>query len=231
MNDSKKSDINKTTRKQTEALILLVFKSVLMDETRKSIGNSTSYTSRGQTIMRKKKKPRNPRTLKQQKQRLRMKTLAKLGKVFAQILSVSFPGRSIRLNPENCFTSLNQKAVVVSDDLEVTVLYEQLQLGEDRRELPRSITAELDAENRTLTFTFGQQQFFRHAANDDMFYAQIVETGLMDSEFVPLCKRNESDPVTVSLPEGWDCTRLAVYVIAVANDGRSASKSRYMPLD
>ena len=231
MNDSKKSNMNKTTKKQREALILLVFKSVLMDETRKSIGNSTSYTSRGQTIMRKKHKPKNPRTLKQRKQRLRMKTLAKLGKVFGQVLSMSFPGRNIRLNPENCFTSLNQKAVEINDELEVTVLFDRLQLGEDRRELPRHITAVLDKEERTLTFTIGQQQFFRHAANDDMFYAQLVEKELMDSELVPLCKRSENDPITVNLPEDWDCSQLAAYVIVVANDGRSASKSRYMPLE
>lgn len=55
-------------------------------------------------------------------QRLRMKTLVDLCAVYEPVISIGFPQRERKYSPDNMFVKLNQKAVAVSEQMEVALI-------------------------------------------------------------------------------------------------------------
>ena len=73
---------------------MAIFKSTAFSKLRNSFGNLTTCRSKGQNIVKEKVTTVfNPRTLAQQMQRLRMKTLVDLCAVYEPVISIGFPQR------------------------------------------------------------------------------------------------------------------------------------------
>ena len=115
---------------------MAIFKSTAFSKLRNSFGNLTTCRSKGQNIVKEKVTTVfNPRTLAQQMQRLRMKTLVDLCAVYEPVISIGFPQRERKYSPDNMFVKLNQKAVAVSEQMEVAVDYAQVLVAKGNRRL------------------------------------------------------------------------------------------------
>lgn len=205
---------------------MAIFHSTVCKKLRKSFGTVTACRLMGQNILRDKVTDvRNPRTLPQRQQRERMKTLVELAAVFAQPTTLGFPQRPQKQNPDNQFVQLNMGAVEVSDELEVTVNYEQILVSKGNRALPE-VDVTLDTENSVLQFTLAEEDVLRHAADDDMLYTVLLEQKLKRAKLFPVCKRKGAETTTINLPAKWDASQLLVYVFMLSKDRQNASVSK-----
>lgn len=204
-----------------------IVESSFLDEIRNSMGNSTYCTLHGKTIQKRKVKKNRSKTLPQQKQRLRMKTLIELFDVYESAVERGFPQRPIDHSPFNAFIKANQDAVEVSDELEVTVSYEKVVFSMGKREVPET-TVTADNEAGTLTFVHEVEEFGKHAEPTDMLYAVLVEKQKRRSKVFPLNTRKESQAVTITLPKGWSMDNLEMYVFVLSANKHKASKPLYL---
>lgn len=212
-------------------ILLAVFKSAIFDEIRNSVANVTTYRSNGQNIMKKKMtKIKNPRTLKQRKQRTHFPTLVELADVFTQAIALGLVSRPVRLTAANYFAQLNKKTVSVDDKLEVTIDYSAIQISKGKRAMPEEITTTLDAEKRELTVELVAEEFVNHAADDDEFYCFVLEKKRKKTKLFKLGQRSSLTPSPLVLPGKWDISaeNLAIYVFCVSQDGKRASNSVYL---
>lgn len=207
---------------------MAIFKSTAFSKLRNSFGNLTTCRFKGQNIVKEKvTEVFNPRTIAQQMQRLRMKTLIGMCDVFAPVIDVGFSQCDVKMTPDNLFVQLNQKAVAVSEDLEVTIAYDQVVVSKGSRRLP-AVTVTLDAEGNQLVFTHEAEKLERRSADDDRLYAAVLERGLQKLRLFPLNERKDTAAVNVPLPEGWGEMNLEVYVFIRSKDGRQSSNSKYL---
>ena len=196
-----------------------------------SMAENTYYRSRGKNIVKVKIDTNNSRTLKQQQQRAKMRTLIPLCKALNTPIHAGFPERPTDFSAWNAFVSLNVGHVSVTEDLEVTVSYPDVLCAQGRWiKLPRTMSVSADAEMRSLTFTHAAEENGTMRYGDDMLYAMVVDTDLQDAELYELNARNNSEPVMITLPDDWDMDALAVYVFALTADKKKASNSKYMEI-
>lgn len=166
----------------------------------------------------------NPRTLPQQVQRQKMKTLTRLSRVFAPVIRVGFPERERSDTAFNAFTSINMPAVEVSDDLKVTVHYDRLLCSNGSRILPE-VTATKDVEKRELVFSHEEAGFSIDVLPDDMLYAVLFSKEKNVMRLYPLNRASETAAVTVTPPDSWDMTQIVAYVFALSENRHYASPS------
>lgn len=205
---------------------MALFKSTAFSKLRKSFGNLTTCRSRGQNIVKEKvSEVFNPNTISQQVQRNRMKTLVELGGVYAQPIGLGFPKRPREYSPDNMFVQLNKEAVEVSDELKVTINYKDIIVAKGNRELPQ-VSVTLDTETSTLVFTVDQEESVRHAADDDVLYAAVLEQNLKRVKLFQVCERKTTTLESINLPAKWATDQLLVYVFMLSKDGKNASMSR-----
>lgn len=204
---------------------MAIFKSTAFSKLEKSFGNLTACRSRGQYIVKEKvSKVHNPKTIPQQMQRKRMAKLVELCELFDPAIAIGYPSRPATHSIDNQFLHLNQQAVEVSEKLVVTVDYEKIIVAKGNRKLP-DITVTADSENNQLTFTAIAEKFARHAADDDRFYAAILEQNRMKLKVFPLNERESTEPAVVEIPNGWNVENMTIYVFALSKDGKQASRS------
>lgn len=208
---------------------MAIFKSTAFSRLVKSFGNLTAYRSRGRNIVKEKVTDvRNPNTLEQQKQRLRMSTLVELAGICSQPIALGFPQRPVEQTPENCFVQVNKDVVTVDEELVKTILYEKLIVSKGNRALPEEIHVALDEENAQLEFQIKSEEFVSHAAADDLFYAAVLEKQKQRMKLFPLGARKTMESVSVTLPGNWLTQQLAIYVFVVSKDRMHASTTRYL---
>lgn len=206
-------------------------KMLLVTEVSKSSekADTTFYMQNGDKYFRSKIDKNTSKTLKQQMQRLAFGEKGRIAKALQRVLAVSIPKPGKGLSPSNVFMRINDGLVTVNEDLEVTVNYPELQLGNrDDRDTPEGVTVTANSEEHSLTFSHGAEEFGSYAEPTDKLYAALYNPVLQRSELYELCTRAETEPVTVSVPSRWEMGDVHVYVFAVSEDGRSSSYSEYL---
>ena len=207
-----------------------IFKMPFMHRLEQSMAENTYYRSRGKNIVKVKIDSNASNTLKQQQQRLKMQTLIPLCKALNTPIHSGFPERPQDFTAWNAFVSANVAHISVTEDLEVTVEYENLRVAEGSLEVLEDITAVAEAETHSLIFTHAAEDYGYGSEPTDMLYAVVLEKRLMRSRLFPLNTRNDSEPASVQIPEKWDMENLEVYVFFLSEDGRKASNSTYVTL-
>lgn len=219
------------TKVKTILICMAIFKSTAFSRLRKSFGNLTTCRSKGKNIVREKVTDvKNPRTLKQQKQRARFVVLVDLSGVFSPAVVLGFVTCPEECTPENFFVHLNQNMVEVSDDLEVTVDYEHLVLSKGKRAVPSEMSVSGDAESHVLIFTIVAEEFMSHSAPDDEFYAVVLEKEKKEVKVELLGERADISTLQIEVPGKWDMEQLAIYVFVLSKKHDKSSKTVYLPL-
>ncbi len=207
-----------------------IIKMPFIHRIRKSMGDNTYYRSRGQNVLRTKIDKNASNTTLQQMQRLKMKELTSLCKAFNSTIEVGFPGRPVTNTQWNAFCSANQNAVNVNEKLVVTVDYEKLVVAKGSREVVEDMTVMMNEADHELTFTHDVGDFGYGAEPTDVVYVAVLEKERMRSKLFRLNTRNDDSSTTVTLPTTWNMKQLAGYVFVLAENGKSASDSVYLPI-
>ena len=105
---------------EEQSYCFAIFKMPFMHRLTQSMAENTYYRSRGKNIVKVKIDTNNSRTLKQQQQRAKMRTLIPLCKALNTPIHAGFPERPTDFSAWNAFVSLNVGHVSVTEDLEVT---------------------------------------------------------------------------------------------------------------
>lgn len=194
--------------------------------------DTTFYTQNGGKFFRSKIDSNTSNTLKQQMQRKRFGELGRICKALRRVLDVSMTRLVQGVSPSNEFMRINDQLVTVSEDLEVTVDYPVMQLGNhDDRDLPEQITVTADADAHTLTFTHGAEEYGAYAEPTDRLYAALYNPALRRSVLCELNTRGDTEPVTVNVPSRWEMSDVQVYVFVLSEDGRYGSLSEYVSVE
>lgn len=117
----------------------------------------------------------------------------------------------------------------VSNNLLVTVDYSEIRVAKGNRELP-PVMVRMDAESSELSFTWVQEDFVRHAADDDQLYAVILEQELKKAKVFLLGERKGTEPSKIVLPSDWKPDRVVLYVFILSKDRKNASMSKFMTI-
>lgn len=209
------------------------YNTAITEDITKSISHQTLCKWKGLNVAKKKISANSSKTIAQQMQRKRWAKAFELNVLFAPASEVGFPERKPTESYHNAFMAANgnERAIPVSEDLEVTVSYPDVLCAQGRWiKLPRTMSVSADAEMRSLTFTHAAEENGTMRYGDDMLYAMVVDTDLQDAELYELNARNNSEPVMITLPDDWDMDALAVYVFALTADKKKASNSKYMEI-
>lgn len=210
---------------------MAIFESAAFTKLRKSFGNLTTSFSRGRNILRiKTTTVKNPRTIDQQMQRARLKMLVQLSSAFRPAIQLGFPERPVVETPYNTFVRVNSEAVEVSEELEVTVGYENLLCSQGTRKVPE-IRAEYDTESHHLIFTHIAGSYGPDADAEDRIYAAIYEKTKNAMEVYPLGIRKDTEPSTVNLPSDWNTDNLVIYVFVLSKNKRIASATQCIQME
>lgn len=204
---------------------MAIFESAVFTRLRKSFGNVTTCMNRGLKVLKTKVTFVNdPKTIAQQKQRLRMRKLVDLSVVFAAASKLGFPRRQDGETPYNAFVRKNKAAVNVSDELEVTIDYEHLACSDGTLQVP-GMSVEKKAETHQLTFSHTVTEYEVDALPDDVIYTAVYEKNRNKVRLYRLDKVSDTEPVTISLPENWDLDQVVIYVFTLSNNKHTASKT------
>lgn len=209
-------------------IILAIFKMPFMHRLTKSMAENTYVHSKGKNII-KTKIDRNPsKSLKQEKQRLRMKVTVDLCKLFDPVIHMGFPERPISHTEWNAFNSASQAAVTVTDELEATVDFEAIRVAKGSLVVVEEIRVVKDVEAHSLTVSHLVETFGYGMNKDDVLHIVVVEQEKMRSRVYPLNERQDEKPATVTIPSSWEMENLAVYVFMLSANGRKASNSVFV---
>lgn len=204
---------------------MAIFESAVFTRLRKSFGNVTTCVNRGLNVLKTKITFVNdPKTIGQQKQRLRMRKLVELSVVFAAASKVGFPRRQDGETPYNAFVRKNKTAISVSDELEVTVDYEHLACSDGTLQVP-AITVEKKAETHQLTFSHTVTEYEADALPDDVIYAAVYEKNRNKMRLYQLDKVSDTEPVTITLPDNWDLDQMVIYAFTLSSNKHTASQT------
>lgn len=199
-------------------------------ETSNSVDKLTFCNVRGRNVVRTKIQKNPSKTLPQQKQRYRWSLLQNLDLLFDAAILIGFPSRPEEFTVHNAFIKTNARCITVTDELEATTDYSKIVCSDGRLSNP-NLSVTLSHEEGSLTFARTAKRFGPRQKPTDEFYAFIVEKALQESQLIPLGTREDTKPTTVTLPAEWDYAELAVYVFAVSADKRTASRSKFLPLE
>lgn len=210
---------------------MATFKLPFMYHLTKSMGDATFCRTKGQNVAKAKIDKNTSNTVEQQIQRQRVKTMTELCKAFDEVIHTGFPKCKKGLTEWNVFSSINMDAIQVDDKLTATIDYERIQVSNGNRRVVEELTVVPDAENHTLTFTHGKEDYGYGAAPTDMLYVAILEKKKMRSKVFPLNTRDDDSAVTITLPSGWDMASLEGYVFVLTENKKAASDSIHFPIN
>ena len=197
---------------------------------RDSAGEQTFYQLNGQNIAKMKIDSNTSRSEAQVKQRLIWKRVSEFTGLFREASVIGFPKRDRRLTPDNAFVQASIAAVTAVSTTETSVDYAKLACAKGWLKTP-TVSVELNAEQHSLVFSVKPEYFGARRKATDRVYALVLEKEAMESELCSLGTREGGASVTFQLPEDWEGDSLAVYVFAVAEDGKTASDSKYVDVD
>lgn len=209
---------------QLKFIITAIFESAVFARLRKSFGDVTICVTHGMNILKTKVTFVNdPKTIGQQKQRLRMRKLVELSVVFA-VSKLGFPRRQEEETPNNAFVRKNKETVKVSDELEVTVDYERLSCSDGTLQVP-GISVEKKTETRQLTFSHTVSEYEVDALPDDVIYVAVYEKSRNKARLYQFGKVSNTESVTITLPENWDMDQVMIYAFTLSNNKHTASQT------
>lgn len=209
---------------------MAIFKMPFMYKLTQSMADNTYCRTRGKNVVKTKIDTNSSNTEKQQVQRLKMKQLMQLCKVFNAAIRVGFPGRPRDYTSWNAFVSANGEVVLVDDKMSVTINYDRILVAQGSREVVEGVTVVKDADAHTLTFSHEAEDFGYGAEPTDVLYAVVLEKQKLRSKLFRLDTRKDDTPVSVSLPAQWDMANLLVYVFVLSENGKIASDSLVVPV-
>ena len=214
------------------ALILAIFKMPFMHKLTKSMAENTYVRSKGQNILKTKIDSNTSKTLEQQMQRLRVKQLTQLCKVFNTPIRKGFVERWATWSAWNAFQSAATPAILVSEALEVTVDYEKLPVAKGSLEFEiENVSISSDSDSGTLTVTSPASDYGFGSEPTDTLQLVVLEKEKMRSRIYQVGMRGEDCTESVTLPAGWKLANVAAYVFMLSKNGRKASNSVYVPID
>ena len=208
-------------------------KMLLVTEVSKSSkkANTTFYSMKGGKYFRSKINKNTSSTLKQKMQRTKFGEEGRICKGMKPTLAVSMEERD-GMSPSNWFMQLNDALVTVSEELEVTVNYPEMQLcNRDDRDMPESITVTADAEMHTLTFVHEAEEYGAYAEPTDKLYAALYNSKSRRSKLYELNTRANTEPAVVNVPQRWAMEDVKVYVFVLSEDGKHGSPSMYLEVE
>lgn len=209
---------------------MAIFKMPFMYKLTQSMADNTYCRTRGKNVVKTKIDTNSSNTEKQQVQRLKMKQLMQLCKVFHAAIKVGFHGHPRDYTPWNAFVSANGEVVQVDDQMSVTIDYDRILVAKGSREVVEGVTVVKDADARTLTFSHEAGDFGYGAEPTDVLYAVVLEKQKLRSKLFRLNTRKDNDSVSVPLPARWDMANLLVYVFVLSENGKVASDSLVIPV-
>lgn len=209
---------------------MAIFKMPFMSKLRKSMADNTYCYSRGQNILKMKVDSNSSNTQQQQLQRLKMKKLMALAKVFNSAIKIGFPTRPVTFTSWNAFVSANMKVVSVDEGLTVLIDFEKLRVAQGSREVIENLIVNVDESDHALSFTHEIGDFGYGTEPTDVLYVVVLEKERMRAKLFRLGTRKDDSSTTVNLPEQWDMKQLEGYVFVLSSDGRSASDSVHVPI-
>jgi len=201
---------------------MAIFESTIFENLSGTVGNMTSYKLNDKQVVRAKIFVRkDAKSLKQLKQRTRMKTIALFRRHLAKTLLVGFCTSS-KKEASNRFLSINMGKVEVDDELNVKIDLLQLAVSQGPLALP-SIEAEVDHVARQIIFRWKKQPLMPYMYKDDHLHGVIYETKLGRSRNIFLGTRAEAGETTFDLPKDWNSHDLVIYGFATTADGLKSS--------
>lgn len=202
---------------------MAIFESALFSKLRKSVGNITMYELNGENIVRGKSYKRDIKSPAQLAQRARMKKVKKLSYDLWMALHTGFPAenRSMSINK---FVSRNIGLMNPDEEYRVTYDVRQLKLSSGELLAPK-VTAVIDRESNTVTFTQEHQPLRPLAPDDDRVYGVVWGRESRKTQVFPLQLRCEPGSTTVQLHESILKYPLEVYAFTVSGNGKKASET------
>lgn len=202
---------------------MAIFESVLFSKLRKSVGNITMYELNGENIVRGKYSKRDIKSPEQLAQRARMKKVKKLSYDLWMALHTGFPAknRSISINK---FVSRNIGLMNPDEEYRVTYDVTQLKLSSGEL-LPPKVSAVINREAGTVTFTQERQPLRPLAPDDDRVYGVVWGRESRKTQVFPLRLRCEPGSTVATLKTEILEHPLEVYAFTVSGNGKKASET------
>ena len=74
-------------------------------------------------------------------------------------------------------------------------------------------------------------EFYQTCQPDDVLYAAVLDSNLMQCKLVDLGTRGEGGMKSSQLNSFWSRDALQVYTFATTADGKDASRTLYLPIE
>lgn len=197
---------------------------------RRSIGGTVYYMRFGENLVRRKSIPKENRenSVGQERQQQKFKVINILGAVVKDVVNIGFPQRKRKLTGVNMFVHVNTQVWQEVED-EIAVDFSKLLLAQGSLAIP-TVTVALDEENRSLSFNCPKTEAEVNAKEDDRIFCVVIDPKNGFCRSKELCERGTGGEYTLTLPDTWAVKEIQVYVFALSNDGKQASKSVYLAL-
>lgn len=198
---------------------------------RRSIGGTVYYMRFGENLVRRKGVPKEDRenSVKQEKQQQRFKVINILGAVVKNVVDIGFPGRKRKLTGVNMFVHVNTQVWQEVED-EIAVDFSKLLLAQGSLLIP-TVTVAFDEETRSLLFNCSKTEAEINARENDRIFWVVIDPKNGFCRSRELCERGTGGDYTLTLPDTWAVKEVQIYVFALSNDGKQASKSVYLALN
>lgn len=202
---------------------MAIFKSTLFSKLRKSVGNLTMYELDEQNVVRGKYDKRDRKSPAQLAQRARMKKIKKLAYDLIDALYTGFPAKNYTTSI-NRFVSRNIGLMNPDENYCVTYDVTKLQLSSGEL-LPPKVTAVINREAKTVTFTQERQPLRPLAPDEDRVYGIVWGRESRKTLVFPLQLRCEPGSTVIELHNSTLKYPLEVYAFTVSENGKKASKT------
>lgn len=194
----------------------------------RTIGGTVYYLRFGENLARRKSVWSENRTFSdaQLLQQAKFRLLTTVGNSLREAVDAGFPGRKRSQSGANVFVQVNQGACEVTEGGEVSLDYGRVLCAKGNLR-PPFVEVKRSAEG--FVFTNRAVTERGHAMEtDDRVMAVVFDPVNGYCLFSELCKRGDEVTETVALPDYWGQESPVVYVFAVSEDGKRASRSLYL---
>lgn len=208
---------------------MAIINSYVLGECKNSVGNVTLYKNKKQIARGKSMFVKNPKTLAQRQQRLKMTTLVRLSKTWMAALMKGYPGSN--LSEAQCkFVQKNMPAITVDEEMETTLNIEQFSCSAGPIAVPK-VTASGSSASNSITFQVEQKSLIpMYNEGTDTLYAVAYEKALEELEIVELGKRGDDNWSEFTVPAHWDKDNLVLLAFALDKTGKRASDTAHVEL-
>ena len=203
---------------------MAIFESVIFQRMRKSVGNITTYEAGGKQVLRQNPLQRKDKKSEPQlKHRDRMRTLKKICGYAIALSTVGFCTTS-RKTAWNRFVQANLMREGVGRGLAEPADWLDLRFAGGPLHAPL-MTAEVDWEQRTVTFRWERQADRPNCLGDDRLFGIVVDIDKREVMLEELGRRGESGEATFPFVQEGDGRYWVAYGFAKNAGGTRASDS------